>query len=208
MSYRELDPRLVEMVKILDAQGKNKSQISREVGVSIRTVGRYLQKEDDPEFADELAQIRRANQEKLVTDAWKLIHKATEHAYENVTGLDARGAATVAGIYIDKVRLLEIDSSRRVDQEETITFVLKGESDRDTDRPLPDADEVPRLTGSVQGDGGGSGERENVFALPGGDEAFDGVPSHGGDDSGEFIPEPVGLRPADDPVGPVDGTGD
>lgn len=189
-----VDGKKVEQAKILKAMGKSRAQISREVGMSERTIGRYLEYEDDPEFAEELAEIRRANQHKFVTDAWNLIHKAMDKTDEDIPNMRGKDTAVVAGIMLDKVRLMESSEYREVKTTDKIEFVLKldGESldDANSGGTLPDADTLSQFPGPVSGDDSGGGERQNVFPLPGNDEAGDREPRHKGDAGSGELQEP------------------
>jgi len=169
-----VDKRTVELVKVLFSQGKNKSQIARELSTSARTIGRYLQYDDDPEFAEELAEIRKANQSKYVTDAWRIVHKALVVAEARLDDpkTSAKDATTVSGILVDKIHMMETTGGRQVEEDLAVTFILRvpGVIDGDTSRPLAEPGDLPRLTGEVPGDDRGEGFGEDVLALPGGDQ--------------------------------------
>ena len=152
-----VDKRTVELAKVLFSQGKNKSQIARELNVSNRTVGRYLLFDDDPEFAEELAEIRKANQTKFITDAWRIIHKALGVAEERLgdAKTSAKDATTVGGILVDKVHMMETTGGRQVEEDVSVTFVLRvpGVIDAgDTSRPLAESGDLPRLPGEEPGE--------------------------------------------------------
>ena len=162
--------RNVELAKVLFSQGKNKSQIARELNVSSRTIGRWLEYDDDPEFAEELANIRLTNQTKFITDAWRIQHKALAVAEVRLNDpkTTAKDATTIAAILADKVHMMESFGAHRVTEDTKTTFILKV-VDGNTSRPLAVSGDVPQLTGEIPGDDRGEGLGENVLALPGGD---------------------------------------
>jgi len=161
----------VELAKILFSQGKNKSRIARELNVSQRTIGRWLQYDDDPEFTEELAGIRKKYQFECMKLAWEVSMKALNVANGKLDDpkITAREAMTCFGIAFDKTHILETTGARRVEETQSVTFVFKVQ-DGNNGGPLPISDEVPRLTGEVPGDDRGPGFGENILALPGGNE--------------------------------------
>ena len=169
-----IDKRTVELAKVLFSQGKNKSQIARELSTSARTIGRYLQYDDDPEFAEELAEIRKANQTKYITDAWRITHKALAIAEERLSDpkTSAKDAAVIQSILVGNVHMMETSGGRQVEEDVSVTFLLRvpGVIDGDTSRPLAESGDLPRLTSEVSGDDRGEGLGEDLLALSGGDQ--------------------------------------
>ena len=161
-----IDKRTVELAKVLFSQGKNKSQIARELSTSARTIGRYLQYDDDPEFAEELAEIRKANQSKYVTDAWRIVHKALAIAEERLSDLktSAKDAAVIQSILAGNIHMMEASGARRVEEDSKVTFIVKVE-DGNTSKPLPEPIEVLQLPGEVPGDDRGEGERQDILSV-------------------------------------------
>jgi hypothetical protein len=172
-----IDKRTVELAKIMFSQGKNKSQIARELQISNRTVGRYLCVQDDPEFADELSEIRHAHQAKYVEDAWEIIHAAADQAKVKIGDpkTSAKDAATVGAIYIDKIRMLEMTGAKEVTEDTTVTFTFK-ENDGTTSKSLPESDELPQIPCEVPSIDRRVGERENLQLMLGGGEGMPGTP--------------------------------
>lgn len=164
------DKRTVELVKVRYAQCGNISKIAREFNVSARTIGRWIQYDDDPEFAEEIAEIRRLNQTKFITDAWRIIHKALDVADERLDGpkTSAKDAITSSAILVDKVHMMETFGAHKVEEDSKVTFIVKVE-DGNTDRPLPEPGEVLQLTGEVPSDDRGEGFGEDVLPLLRGD---------------------------------------
>jgi hypothetical protein len=164
-----IDKRTVELAKVRDSQGANVSQIARELNKSPRTIGRYLQLDDDPEFAEELVEIRRANQTKCITDCWWIIHAAAAVEKEKISRCSAKEAAVIKGINLDKVQMLETRGIHKVEEDSKTTFIFQV-IDGNTSKALPEPGGVPQFPGEVQGDDRGKGKRENVLALPGGNQ--------------------------------------
>jgi len=161
-----VDRRTVELVKIRSSQGANDSKIARELNISARTVGRYRQLDDDPEFAEELANVRRANQTKFVTDGWRIGFKALEicEAKLNDPKTSAKDAATIAAILMDKIQMMEHFGAKTVEEDSKVTFIVKVE-DGNTSKSLPEPIEVLQLPGEVPGDDRGEGERQDILPV-------------------------------------------
>jgi hypothetical protein len=184
-----VDRRTVELAKIRSSQGANKSKIARELNISARTVGRYLQLDDDPEFAEELAGVRRANQTKFITDGWRIGHKALEicEAKLNDPKTSAKDAATIAAILMDKIQMMENFGARKVEEDLKVTFIV-GVEDGNTGKTLPEPGEILQLTGKVPGDDRGEGERQDILPVLRGNEAEHREPGDPGGDSSLNVP--------------------
>lgn len=183
-----VDKRTVELAKIMFSQGKNKAQIARELNVSGRTIGRYLQYDDDPEFADELREIRRANEVKWVNDAWKISHHALEVAEARLEDLktSAKDAMLISSIALDKIRMLETTGARNVEETQSVQFIFRVPevtSGPTHGGPLPVPGEVPQLGSEISLDDRGEGVRQDVLSLLGGCEDITGEPRDPGGDS-------------------------
>ena len=119
----------VEQAKALDAIGKSQSYIARQIGVSRRTVVRYIER-PDAEAASEIAAYRLEQKKKFIEDAWVNIFglqeiltekiKAGESAFKN-----PKDIAITMGILVDKVQALERPGAYESSSETSINIVLQ-----------------------------------------------------------------------------------
>jgi len=164
------DKRKVELAKIRFSQCGNVSKVAREFNVSARTIGRWVNYDDDPEFAEEIAEIRHLNQTKFITDAWRISHKALEVAEERLDSpkTSAKDAITSSAILVDKIHMMETFGAHKVEEDSKVTFIVKVE-DGNTSRPLPEPGEVLQLESQVSSDDRGQGFGEDVLPMLRGD---------------------------------------
>jgi hypothetical protein len=165
------DKRTVELVKVRYAQCGNISKVAREFNISTRTVGRYIKYDDDPEFAEEIAEIRHLNQTKFITDAWRIMHKGLDIADARLEDpkTSAKDATTIVAILADKVHMMETYGAHKVEESSKTTIILEV-VDGSTSKTLAIPGEISQLPGEIQGDDRGEGFGENILALPGGNQ--------------------------------------
>lgn len=201
-------PELIEQAKILKALNYSNVQIGKQLQVSEHTIRRWIAIEDDPEQEQALNAVRLEQQKRFIERAYKLADKLLDKieakVNDNVNLIgwrETKECATVLGILMDKRAGVEaLMPTRERSEDQTVTFVLttEGSQVENTGDAIGAPAEVPQLGVEVPSADRGSGIRENLLALPGGDPEEPGASGDGGGDSGGDLPEPSRFCAPDD----------
>jgi len=188
---RKPDQDKIELAKALDATGKSQGQIAQQLGVSRRTIARWLAVEDPPEIAPALMERRVERALAFADKAWDKIEEIDEWIGRMLSGddcpfKDLREAATVLGIYIDKVSVLEHrrgDGGRTAIQINILPPTNGTGAVRVNANPVPIHDE----SGEICGDDSGGRVGKDLYRLPPGRDIVPGESGSAGDDSSEYV---------------------
>jgi len=135
----------------------------------------WLKKAKDENQPAEVVERRKKQREKWVDDAWDIVVSLNEIVKEKIkrgqSGFkDAREAATVLGIYMDKIGALEArHRGKPFKPAVTINILPPGGADGNPTRVDGNAIQILEQPGEISGDDSGSGVGQDVLALPGGD---------------------------------------
>lgn len=174
----------VNRAKVLMAIWNNKSRVARELGVSDRTVSRYLSIPDDDEKSQALAEVRLQEEKRYVEDAWKIIHRCNERVKEKVGQAGFKDSAIVQGIYFDKVRALE---ARGTTERTEKLIVWEIHSSENRGKAITNTDQISGEQEPIQGIDSGSGVRKDLPLMLGSGEDSDREPEIIGNDSSEYL---------------------
>lgn len=104
----ELEQKVIS-AKTLASAGVKQQEIANRFSVSPRTVRRWLSLELSPEVELQFNEVSKAHREQFIKVAWKVVFEAAKRvvqAFENGE-ITAREAATIGGIYFDKMTAAE-----------------------------------------------------------------------------------------------------
>lgn len=137
---RTVNKNLVEQVKVFDLAGKPQGWIAEEVGVSRKTVQRYLSMPDDPEMASELSEQRK----RFIRDAWEIIDGLNKIVLKRIKEGDFKGkdAAIAAAVYLDKIAIMERPGTRETTETIVINLV-PSEGAASLPEPTPETPSQP-----------------------------------------------------------------
>jgi hypothetical protein len=203
MPKTKVKPESIERALVLHELGWSNYKIADDFSVSESTIRRWLKKARDPEFAGEMETARAENRKKWADTAWETVIGLNEAIREYTKGIkletlkQAKDAATVLGIYMDKINVVETRMKVKGGPEKPAVNIQilppDGYTTRIDENPIPVYDQ-PRKVHSD--DNGGRGGKD-LLRLPERCETLAGVPEVERCDSGIDLSEPEGLRDPD-----------
>jgi hypothetical protein len=216
MAQKKYTPELIEQAKAFHALGWSANRIAKEMGVTPKTMGRWLEKPDPSELSADLIHARAEVARKWVAMTWNQIDQLSAILQKKINKgegsfKDAREIATVIGILMDKVGSLE--AKRRVaPQKPNININILppgdyGNTSGHTTRVIADAVPVYDIPGEVHGDDNGGGGGQDVRRMLESCEDGDREPVELRDDSSLDLPQPIRFCDPDDNRGDLGSDG-
>ncbi len=179
----------------LREMGWSMTRIADHLGFAVSTVWSHLQKPLPPEQEARLEKLRDEQRRKWVEDAWKIVLDLNTIVKKKIkmghTGFkDAKEAATVMGIYLDKMAAMEQKIGRHKDKPSVVINIMPP-SGGDLGRSQVDGNTIQVLDASesVYGDDSGRGLGQDICALPEGRKDGAGEPEVEGDDYSLDLPQ-------------------
>ena len=189
-------PADVERAKLLHESGRTTPSIAKEFGVCSRTINRWYNIEDSPEFSEQLEQIRSENRDKFVNDAWKNIHELNRLMAERIAEggkafKSPKDIAVCMGVSFDKVVALERPEAKGGSGGGVVININPpAQLDGTPTRIMADSVQVHDVEGEIHSDNLGGGSGEDVLRLPERCQDGPGVPGESRGDSSIDIQEP------------------
>lgn len=215
MADKKYTPQLIEQAKAYHALGWSANKISKEMGVTPKTIGRWLEKPDPAELSADLVHARAEVARKWVATTWNQIEQLSAILQKKINKgeasfKDGREIATVIGILMDKIGSLE--AKRTIaPQKPSININILPPGDygepKHTTRVIADAVPVHDISSEVHGDDNGGGGGQDLRGLPEGSYDRDSESWELWDDSSQHLPELVGLCDPDDNGGDLEPPG-
>lgn len=189
---RKTDLEKVVQAKVLNALGKNNSEIGKQIGVSGVTAQRYVTMEI--EGADELIRERfKQEMDKFSIKAWDLIHKGLDQlAIDLAQGMiKSKDLITMIGVLFDKNAALQ-QTGIKTNTHQEINFIFNSTEGKNKSklRPQSNPNIIPSEPGEIPGNDLWPGSGEDILALPGGCTVIDAVSGDEGSDSSFDVSEP------------------
>lgn len=179
------DPERIEQAKAFKELGWSNKKIAEYMGIDPKTVARYLAVEDPPALKEQLEDARKQFRKAFIYDAREIVLETNKLVKERLARggtvfRNAKEAATLMGIYMDKINVLEAANKRPVQEKPAVTINILP-PDGYTVEQHTISDDV--IEGEVLGDDSGSGEWQDVRSLPEGGQDLAGEPRDLRDDS-------------------------
>jgi len=193
---RPLDLVKVERAKALRATGKSYSRIAKMMGVSLPTIQRWVNMEQEG-IEDKLDKKREDEAENFVSEGWELIHTGLAQLKVRLNNeeIKSKELITMIGVIFDKIMAVQTKNSGTGPDKPTIVFNLYSSQNGESVPTgkyglIANTGEVSPITGEVQGDDMRPGSGENILALPGSCDDIDAVSGDDGSDCCIDVSEP------------------
>ena len=169
-------------------------EIAKEMGVHENTVRYWVKKAEEGPPDDKVERIREGCRQKWIEDAWDIVLQLNRivkgKLEKGESGFkDAREAATVLGIYMDKIGNFESKARVREKKQTSININILP-PDGYTTQVDQNTISVHGESDEVLSDDSGGGERKDVLALPPRSNDIAGDAGDTRDDSGIDLPQP------------------
>jgi hypothetical protein len=174
-------PEMVERAKALKAIKWGNRKIADELNVDEKTIRRWLAEPDPPGLEGALAEVRQQYIERYVKESWEIILQLNEIIRQKIARgeeafANAKDAATVMGIYVDKTMALESKGKGKGGERAPININIMPPDSGRTTTVIADPISVYDESEEIYGDDSGSGLGENILRLPAGDDNGNGEP--------------------------------